>query len=103
MRKTSAIKIRKRTATKPGKDQFPDFSTAEEFEALSAADKERVSKYYTEGHHLAEMRPLSAAERAELKRDRAKDRSKGRRPMLGKAGVKVIALSVERDLLKRAD
>jgi hypothetical protein len=83
-------------------EDFPDFGSGEEFDALSDADKERVDKFYEEGHHLSEMRPLTAAERLELKRDRAGIK-RGGRPKLGKHGVKVISLSVELELLNRAD
>jgi len=61
-----------------------------------------VARFYEEGRHLSEMRPLTVAERAELNRDRAGTK-RGGRPKLGKHGVKVISLSVELDLLNRAD
>jgi hypothetical protein len=57
--------------------------TGEEFDALSDSDKERVATFYEEGRHLSEMRPLTAAQRAGLKRDRAGIK-KGGRPKFGK-------------------
>ena len=104
MKKNRNSPTRPIATTKPGQssDDFPDFSSGEEFDALSDADKEKVARYYEEGRHLSEMRPLTAAERAELKRDRAGIK-KGGRPKFGRHGVKVISLSVERDLLNRAD
>src|SRR5579862_2719892 len=78
---------------------FPEFKTGEDFDALSASDKERVARYFDKGHHRSELRPLNASERAQVKAER----KKMGRPRLGRHGVKVIALSVERDLLKRAD
>ena len=56
----------------PFDGDLPDFGSGEEFDALSDADKEWVAQFYAEGRHRAEMRPLTTAERAELKRDRAK-------------------------------
>jgi hypothetical protein len=83
-------------------DDFPAFSNAREFEALSDADKEKVSRYYDEGRHLGETRPLTPGERAEVRQMQAKAQKQMGRPRVGK-GAKVIALSVERDLLMRAD
>ena len=81
---------------------FPDFRSGEEFDALSNAEKERVSAYYEQGLHRSEMRPLSALERAALKRERAGVKKSGD-PKQTKHVVKVISLSVELGLLKRAD
>jgi len=78
---------------------FPEFATGEEFDALSAKEKAKVAKYYAGGHHRSELRPLNGAERAQVKAER----KKMGRPKLGRHGVKVISLSVERDLLQRAD
>ncbi|HEX4796079.1 MAG TPA: hypothetical protein VH370_19985 [Humisphaera sp.] len=89
--------MRRKTATQAGR--FPIFKTAEDFDALSAKDKQKVARYYDDGRHRSELRPLNAAERAQVK---AEKKTMGR-PKLGRHGVKVIALSVERDLLKRAD
>ncbi len=79
-------------------DDFPDFSNGTEFDALSAEDKEKVARFYEQGKHRKEMRPLNTAERAEVKREK----KRMGRPKIGR-GVKVISLSVERDLLKKAD
>src|SRR5260221_635264 len=88
---------KKKSARNAG--SFPEFQTGEDFDALSAKDKERVAKYYDEGRHRSELRPLNATERAQVN---AQKKKMGR-PKLGRHGVKVIALSVERDLLKRTD
>jgi hypothetical protein len=102
MKKNDTSQSRRHRAIRPATEDFPDFGSGEEFDALSDSDKERVARFYEEGRHLSEMRPLTAAERAELKRDRAGTK-RGGRPKLGKHGVKVISLSVELELLNRAD
>lgn len=79
-------------------DDFPEFSNGADFDALSAEDKEKVARFYEQGKHRNEMRPLDATERAEVKREK----KRMGRPKIGR-GVKVISLSVERDLLKKAD
>ena len=91
------VKSRGKRPIEPA-DDFPEFSNGEEFDALSAEDKERVAKFYEQGRHRKEMRPLNAGERAQVTREK---KMMGR-PKIGK-GVKVISLSVEQDLLKRAD
>lgn len=74
--------------------------TGESFDTLPTAEKERVYQEF-EGLTLqqirSEFRPLSAKERVEHMRPK-----KPGRPKVGK-GVKVISLSVEKDLLKQAD
>lgn len=73
--------------------------TGETFDALSAAEKERVYQQFEEltpPKIKSEFRPLSAKKRVEHMQP------KPGRPKIGK-GVKVISLSVEKDLLKRAD
>jgi hypothetical protein len=75
--------------------------TAEDFIALSDDQKERIWRELdakSPEQLLAESRPLNAKERAQW---RTLKRRIGR-PKVGK-GVKVISLSVEKDLLKRAD
>jgi hypothetical protein len=83
---------------KDADDDFPEFSTIAEFMALSDVDKEKVALYYEQGRHRGETRPLNAGERAEVRREK----KRMGRPRIGK-GAKVISLSVERDLLQRAD
>jgi len=96
------------TSGKPAIIDFPEFADGREFDALSDADKERVAKYYEQGRHRSELRPLTAAERdrvrAEVKVEKQleKERNFGGRPKVGE-GAKVISLSVEKTLLKRAD
>jgi hypothetical protein len=74
---------------------------AEDFIALPDDQKERIWHEIdakSPDQLLAESRPLNARERAQW---RALKRKIGR-PKVGK-GVKVISLSVEKGLLKRAD
>ena len=84
------------------KTKIRAFETASEFEALPDAEKERIFQEIEREDpkdRLARSTPLNA-------RDRERQRkflSKGGRPKLGKDGVKVISLSVEKALLKRAD
>ena len=81
--------------------------TASEFIALPDAEKEPIYQEIereTPQQRRACSMPLTALDRARWKKfqDRVKQRKSGR-PKFGKHGVKVIALSVERDLLARAD
>ena len=90
----------------PKQTPAPRFS-AHDFEALSEAQKQE----FIAEVRAAPSRPLTPAERKEWKQfmERTQPaaassaKRKGGRPKFGKHGVKVIALSVERDLLKRAD
>jgi len=78
------------------------FMTGNEFDALSAAEKERIfDGLVAKGPEqlVKESRPLTARERASLHRAK----KKMGRPKLGPRGVKVVALSLERGLLERAD
>ncbi|MDB5288934.1 MAG: hypothetical protein JWL69_175 [Phycisphaerales bacterium] len=83
-------------------DGLPEFKTGEEFDALSPAEKEAVWNYYNRPIPLSETRAPNAKERAIIKEQKAATRRKLGRPQVGR-GVKVISLSVERELLKRAD
>ncbi|HZK79587.1 MAG TPA: hypothetical protein VFC46_00935 [Humisphaera sp.] len=81
--------------------------TASEFVALPDAEKERIYQELereTPEQRLARSTPLTTRDRERWKKfqDRVKKRKSGR-PKFGRHGVKVIALSVERDLLARAD
>jgi hypothetical protein len=83
------------------KPKAPDL-TASQFEAMSDAEKERIYQEIDRedpAEQIARSTPLTARDRARWE----KFKRKGGRPKLGKHGVKVIALSVERDLLKRTD
>jgi hypothetical protein len=83
-------------------DDFPDFATGEEFDALSDADKEKVSNYYSTHRKLRGLRPLPPAEQRRLQTEQTNERRKMGRPVIGKGSVNV-AITVERDLLERAD
>lgn len=71
------------------------------FIALPHAEKERIWQEIDGKTHdqlLAESRPLNAKERAQWR----KFKNKAGRPQIGK-GAKMVALSIELGLLKRAD
>jgi hypothetical protein len=70
----------------------------ERFEALPDAEKERIASEFDREFVADKARPLTAAERKLWQ----KARRKAGRPKVGQ-GVKVISLSVEKGLLKRAD
>jgi hypothetical protein len=81
--------------------------TGHDFDALSDAEKEKIfAELDAEPveQQLARSKPLNARERAFYERFRKAQRAKRKagRPRIGK-GAKVIAVSVERGLLKRAD
>jgi hypothetical protein len=87
---------------KPAKQTVEKELMGEEFDALPDLEKERIFQEIENappGKLLAESRPMNKKEREwwnEWKRRR------GGRPKVGN-GVKIISLSMERDLLKRAD
>jgi len=73
-----------------------------DFIALPDAEKEKIFLEIEQEDprdRLARSRPLDARTRALWE----KAKQKGGRPKLGKDGVKVISLSVEKGLLKEAD
>jgi len=79
----------------------PKKSDIEAFIALPDAEKERIVKRLEAEpfeQQLARSRPLNAQERRLWRRFKAKMG----RPKVGK-GAKTISLTVEKDLLKRAD
>ncbi|HWE02672.1 MAG TPA: hypothetical protein VG326_09710 [Tepidisphaeraceae bacterium] len=89
---------------KPSKAKTVQFKTASEFESLSDIEKERIYRELdgqSTDELLAQSTPLNAKHRERQRKFPLK--GKGGRPKFGKHGVKVIALSVERDLLARAD
>ena len=90
------MKTKKRKAPK---DDCPSFESFEEFDALSAEDKERVSSYYGRKIPQSEMRPLTRDERSRFKK--IQRRSVGR-PKVGQ-GAKVVAVTLEKGLLMRVD
>jgi hypothetical protein len=75
-------------------------SDIDEFISLPDSEKERIFRELdaeTAEQSLARSRPLNAKERTQWRRFR-----KLGRPRIGK-GAKTISLTVEKDLLKRAD
>lgn len=99
----SPSKTKKKKAL--GKPQ--DDMTASQFMALPDAQKERIYQELereTPEQRRVRSTPLTALDRARWKKfqDRVKQRKSGR-PKFGAHGVTVIALSLERGLLARAD
>jgi len=91
---------RKRTTTKPTVVR-PTELTGDVFDALPAAEKERIFQgieRQTPAQRLAESRPLNRRERA----IRRSIKRKAGRPRIGK-GTTNISVSLEKGLLKRAD
>jgi hypothetical protein len=80
------------------KTSLPTFSSGEEFDSLSNADKEKVWEHYNRKVPLSEMRRPTAAERSRMNRIRRK----AGRPRVGQ-GSKVVAVTIEKGLLNRAD
>ncbi len=81
-----------------------DFETASEFEALPDKEKQRIYQELdaqSPEERMAQSTPLTAKDRERHRKFMLKGKSG--RPKFGKHGLKVIALSVERDLLQRAD
>jgi hypothetical protein len=79
--------------------------TGRDFDALPAEEQDRiVNELDAKGpaRLIAESRPLNRRQRAVWKDIQRAIKTKMGRPKIGK-GVKVISLSMERDLLKRAD
>jgi hypothetical protein len=99
----SPSKAKKKTALGKAEGDM----TASQFMALPDAKKERIYEELereTPEQRRARSTPLTALDRERWKKfqDRVKQRKSGR-PKFGAHGVKVIALSLERDLLARAD
>ena len=84
-----------RTATT---GRVPTFRNTEEFLALSDAEKERVWESLNRPIPFEETRPLTPEQRRQWRRFK---RRVGR-PRIGQ-GSKVVSISVEKSLLKRAD
>ena len=91
---------RKTTKSRADKfeDDFPKFKDGREFDALSYDDKEKVWNYYNRKIPLSETRAPTAAERALM----ARMRKKAGRPKVGQ-GSKLVAVTIEKGLLTRAD
>lgn len=77
---------------------LPDVQSGEQFDALSAEQKEALWNYYDREIPLSEMRKPNAQERARMSRIRRK----AGRPKVGQ-GSKVVAVTIEKGLLHRAD
>ncbi len=92
-------------STKTAKKQYIGKLTSQKLMAMSEAQRDAIVAPYENGVDESEFRPLTAAERRRFEtwRKNAKaNRRKAGRPVVG-AGSKLIAVSIERDLLKEAD
>jgi hypothetical protein len=87
--------------TKRDADGPPVFHTGQEFDALSAADKEKVWQYYNRVIPKSELRDPTPQEAALIEKQRRRNRKVGR-PKIGR-GTKTVAVTIEKGLLKRAD
>lgn len=95
LRETHACKEK----SKPVDNESPEFKSAEEVEALSAQEKEKVWDYYDREIPKSETLALTKGERARF--EKIQRRSVGR-PKVGQ-GAKVVAVTLEKGLLKRVD
>lgn len=81
--------------------------TGRDFDALPAAEKERIFRELdslTPAQARRMFRPMTPQEKRDyVRRTSAPSRSKGGRPKFGKAGTAVISVSVEKSLLKAVD
>lgn len=77
--------------------------TASKFQALPDAQKERIYREIDDkstAQLLAESKPLSPAQRSRWKRVK---KNLGGRPKLGKFGTAIVSVTVEKELLRKAD
>lgn len=93
-KRNTTYRAAKPAATNP-LDWFDDVAS---FEALSDEQKEQVSAYLDRENVGRDFRPLSAAQRRRWVRIKRKPG----RPKIGN-GTKVVSVTVETDLLSRAD
>jgi hypothetical protein len=102
------MNMAKRSKTKQTHDEadelagIPDPANAAEFEALSEADKAKITGYYETHPNPKGVRPLNASEQALVNAERAIDRKKIGRPVVGE-GSRMIAVSIEAGLLRKVD
>ena len=89
--------MKKRTTK--SSEKLPEFKTSAEFDALTDAQKEAVFRSLDGGVNPSELRELTADERKLFEGFRRRSRG---RPVVGN-GAKQVAITVERDLLKRSD
>jgi hypothetical protein len=93
-------KIAKRTP-----EPVPEHRTISQFESLSDAEKEQVWEFYDAKDVRSGTRPMTPAERAQWDQVQTSLKTKRRlrgRPRVGK-GAEVVAVSIEKALLDRAD
>ena len=92
---------KKRKREKPEEREM----TASEFMALPDTEKQKIFgqlEAQTPEQREAESRPLNAAERAQWQQTKRQLRGPGR-PRLGRRGTAKVSITVERELLSRAD
>jgi hypothetical protein len=88
----------KKTKSQTSKSTVPPHSTGAKFNSLTPEEKEEVWRFYDRPIPLSETRPLTPAERRQLKQDKMKVG----RPRIG-TGTKIVSLTVEKGLLAWAD
>jgi hypothetical protein len=94
-KRTSKAKALRRRARASA--TLPAFRTSDEFMALSDADKAKVAVYYERGVPPEDLRPLTAAQRRQW--ERVKRRGRPRKGL----GAKPVSVTIEAELLRRAD
>jgi hypothetical protein len=97
--------MRKTTKSRNPPDNIPEFKDGREFDALSAADKEKVWNYYNRKIPKSELRDPTPREKAALRVHRGrmeKMKKKMGRPRIGQ-GAKMVAVTLEKGLLERVD
>ena len=84
-------------------DRENDELTGEKFDAMTEAQRAKVIaeiESETPQQRLARSRPMNARERERW--TRVKKKMAGR-PRLGRHGAKIVSVTIEKDLLKKAD
>jgi len=79
-------------------NDIPRLTDGRAFDALSAAEKRKIARYFDRKIPRRESRPLTDAEWAREKKAKAKIG----RPRIGR-GAKVVAVTLEKGLLERVD
>jgi hypothetical protein len=98
MRATAKRTSRAKAARQPARaSTLPAFRTSDEFMALSDADRAKVAAYYERGVPPEDLRPLTAAQRRQW--ERVKRRGRPRKGL----GARPVSVTIEADLLRRAD
>jgi hypothetical protein len=98
-----STKRRKSPANRSVKSRRRGNLTTSRFEALPDTEKERIYREIdgkSTEQLVAESKPLTPAQRARWNRVK---KNLGGRPKLGKFGTAIVSITVERELLRKAD